>query len=98
MGIDEESNIAFKEGFGKLVRGTPSSYYLSIKGTWARGMIHGKRTKTLCNLNVFPRGYYQGSKNVKSLAFISDVKKGIWNGAAQIIINGKKRCSTRFAD
>lgn len=27
MGIDEESNIAFKDGYGKLVRGSSSSYY-----------------------------------------------------------------------
>ena len=92
MGIEEESNTAFKDGYGKLVRGTPSSYYLSIKGSWTRGMVHGKRIKTVCNLAIFPKGYYQGSHNVKSLAFISDVKKGIWNGAAQIVINGKKWC------
>ena len=61
-------------------------------------MMHGKRLKTVCNLSVFPKGYYSGSTKVKSLAFIADVKKGIWNGAAQVIINGKKWCNTRFAD
>ena len=58
MGIEEESNIAFKDGFGKLVRGTSTSYYQSIKGQWTRGMVHGKRIKTVCNLDVFPKGYY----------------------------------------
>ena len=53
-------------------------------------MVHGKRIKTVCNLDVFPKGYYQGSSNVKSLAFIAEVKKGIWNGPAQIMVNGKK--------
>ena len=52
------------------------------------------------NMNIFPRGYIENYKNkpVKDLAFVADVKKGIFNGQAAIYINGKKVCKTRFQD
>ena len=80
MAIDEESNLAFKEGVGKLVRGYNSSYFLSMKGTWSRGIQHGKRIKMVCNLDVFPKGYLSNRKNVKNLAFEGEMKRGIWQG------------------
>ena len=56
-------------------------------------MLHGKRIELKGNLNVFPKDYY-GGKDIYSLKLVGEVRKGIWNGAGSIHINGKKVCQT----
>lgn len=57
MDIEEETNIAYKEGNGKMIRGCTNSYYTVLKGTWSRGLFHGKKNTIQMNLSVFPKGY-----------------------------------------
>ena len=104
MEREEESQLQFKEGRGQIIRPENAnfSYYHSLSGTWVRGVLHGKRVDYNLNLKVFPRGYYANSMsktdlaNLKSLKISTEVRKGIMNGPASIIINGKKLCSTRL--
>jgi hypothetical protein len=59
MGIEEESNLAYKEGQGRLKRGNDSlCFYTQLKGGWSRGMLHGRRIEMTLNPNTFPRGYF----------------------------------------
>jgi hypothetical protein len=61
-------------------------------------MLHGRRNEMNMNLQVFPKGYYLGglgqkaSDSLQSLRISGEIRKGIWNGPASIIINGKKLC------
>ena len=55
------------------------------------------------NLDVFPVGYYQNfvkrkNRPIKSLQILHEMKKGIMNGPATIIIDEKKVCKTSFTD
>ena len=55
------------------------------------------------NLDVFPVGYYANfvkrkNKPIKSLQILNEMKKGIMNGPATIIIDEKKVCKTSFTD
>jgi len=100
MERDEESLFMYKEGYGQIVRPSNAnfSFYDSFYGTWARGMLHGKRNELNTNLTVFPKGYYIGglgqksADSIQSLKFAGEIRKGIWNGPASIILNGKKLC------
>lgn len=68
-------------------------------GTWYRGILHGKRIETKMNLKVFPKGYYsQTHKDVKSVHFVQEMKKGVANGPASLFINEKRVCRTQFSD
>jgi hypothetical protein len=42
--------------------------------------LHGKKIEQLMNLSTFPKDYYMGKKTVKSIKFVSEMKKGILNG------------------
>jgi hypothetical protein len=65
MGIEEESNLAYKEGQGRLRRGKDNlCFYNQLKGGWSRGMLHGKRIVMTLNPEIFPRGYFFKTKVV----------------------------------
>jgi hypothetical protein len=78
MDVDEESNLAFKDGPGVLKRGTSLSYLTSVKGRWSRGMLHGKNVEFNFNLKLFPKGYYSNTApKAESVKIIGEVNKGI---------------------
>jgi hypothetical protein len=67
MEMEEESNIAYKEGPGKVKRAKQTSYYKSLSGNWSRGLFHGRKNTIKINLDVFPRDYLSAYPNAKSL-------------------------------
>ena len=98
---DEETRFMYKEGQGRLIRRAEQNFcfYKQMIGHWSRGIIHGKRTEFQMNLDVFPSGYYEGLKSkVDNVSIVADIKKGIFNGPASILVNKKKVCKTRFQD
>ena len=101
---DNETAYVYKEGQGQLQRPVENNhcYYSSIIGNWSRDILHGKRIEYRMNLDVFPVGYYrsyvQKNKAIKSLHILNEMKKGVHNGPATIIIDGKKACRTSFID
>ena len=105
--MDDETRFRYKEGHGRFVRPQDLNlcYYRQIIGTWSRGILHGKRIEYQLNLNVFPKGYYlnkypqsKSSTKVDNLSIVGEVKKGIFNGPASILVNGKKVAQTKFQD
>ena len=54
------------------------------------------------NLRVFPAGYLNAytdrEEGVKSLSIVNEMKRGILNGPATILVNEKKICKTSFSD
>jgi hypothetical protein len=51
------------------------------------------------NLNVFPKSYYKNTyPSLKSLQFIGEVKKGIMSGQNDIVVDGRKVCTTTCHD
>ena len=77
-------------------------FYKEIAGIWSRGIIHGKRIEYKMNLEVFPVGYYQAyigkKKLVESLSIVAEMKRGVFNGQATILIDDKKVCNTTLSD
>ena len=98
MEIDEESNIAYKEGPGKITRGRNTCYYRVLKGNWLRGLFHGRQNKIVMNLAVFPKGYLTTNPTAKALSFEGHVTNGCWLGPASIIVDNKLVCKTQFYD
>jgi len=98
MEHEEESQLYYKDGRGQIVRPEKAnfSYYNSVYGSWVRGTLHGKRIETNMNMNVFPKGYYQNNKKVKTISLTHEARKGIFNGPCTITINGKRVCQTKF--
>lgn len=74
------------------------SYYNEIVGTWSRGILHGKRIEYKMNLEVFPSGYLNAfvasEKPVNTFSVVTEMKRGVLNGPATILINDKKVCKT----
>ena len=60
--LDEETQLIYKEGQGRLDRETTVSqnlcFYNQIIGNWSRGILHGKRLEFRMNMNDIPAGYY----------------------------------------
>lgn len=51
------------------------------------------------NMKVFPWGYCKGlSYPIKSLSIFGEVRKGITNGAARVVVNNRTVCHTNFQD
>lgn len=67
MQIEEESNIAYKDGQGKMIRGGDTCYYQSMKGQWSKGLFHGKKNYVTMNLDIFPKGYLLNYPKAKQL-------------------------------